>query len=510
MNILNKDKILEAARAFIEEGKFDKAIREYEKILLADPSDMRVKLRVAELYTKRRQINDAIRIYREVADAYAAEGFYLKAVTVHKNILRLNPSLSDTNEQLALLYEKMGLMNDAVRQYDILASSLDLKGQKDRVIEIRNKIVRLVPKDGSARVKLAEIYQREGRMEEAIDQYEEYAKQVEESGGEKGKLADLFEKILAHRPEKHDMLRKLIYIYEDLGDHKKSLRCLEAGKSLVEGDAELLSLMARIYASQNQNETARSKYMALAELEAASGNGEAALDAYFEILVLLPDEEDRLARRVEELKAGALPEIALRARQRREEMEREEMKRQEEEAAKEASAGKAGKEETTEDGAAPSGKPPARTAQETRAPQAPQRQPEQAPAPSRAPAQKPEAKADRKAADAAFDLGLVYRRMGLSEEASAEFEKAREIYAACLAGGERDPDIAERLSQIEASEAGTRVRVEKNAEGREQKTEGGERKTEIGERGAGSMEQEARGGTEGVKPAEKKKKVSFV
>ncbi|HPM41306.1 MAG TPA: tetratricopeptide repeat protein, partial [bacterium] len=193
MNILNKDKILEAARAFIEEGKFDKAIREYEKILLADPSDMRVKLRVAELYTKRRQINDAIRIYREVADAYAAEGFYLKAVTVHKNILRLNPSLSDTNEQLALLYEKMGLMNDAVRQYDILASSLDLKGQKDRVIEIRNKIVRLVPKDGSARVKLAEIYQREGRMEEAIDQYEEYAKQVEESGGEKGKLADLFE-----------------------------------------------------------------------------------------------------------------------------------------------------------------------------------------------------------------------------------------------------------------------------------------------------------------------------
>ena len=49
MNILNKEKILEQARIFIDEGRFDKAIREYEMILLADPADLRVKLKVAEL-----------------------------------------------------------------------------------------------------------------------------------------------------------------------------------------------------------------------------------------------------------------------------------------------------------------------------------------------------------------------------------------------------------------------------------------------------------------------------
>ena len=38
MNILNKEKILELAKAYSDEGKFDKAIREYEKILLADPA----------------------------------------------------------------------------------------------------------------------------------------------------------------------------------------------------------------------------------------------------------------------------------------------------------------------------------------------------------------------------------------------------------------------------------------------------------------------------------------
>ena len=113
MSILNKEKILELARLFIEEGKYDKAIKEYEKILIADPADMRVKLRIAELYAKRKQIADAIRVYREVAKAYTHEGFYLKAVTVYKNVLKLNPSLIEVNEKLAELYEKMGLVGDA-------------------------------------------------------------------------------------------------------------------------------------------------------------------------------------------------------------------------------------------------------------------------------------------------------------------------------------------------------------------------------------------------------------
>ena len=515
MTILNKEKILEVARAFIDEGKYDKAIREYEKILLADPGDLRVKLRIAELHTKRKQIADAIRIYHEVADAYAAEGFYLKAVTVHKNILRLNPSLSDTNEQLASLYEKMGLIGDAVRQYDILASSLDLKGQAERVLEIRHRIVQLAPKDGAARIKLAEICQREGKIEDAIDQYEEYARQLEESGGDRMKLADLFEKILAHRPDRHAMLRKLVAIYDDLGDHKKAIRCLENGKELVERDPALLALAARIYAAQNQNETARARYLLLAELQAEAGDVDAALAAYGEILVILPEEEDRLARRVEELRPGALPEIAARAARRREALEQEEIRRQQQEEEARESGKKA-----TEDAARAKrlGRqaPPVAQAEVAPLPAPPMPQielptrvkPTAAPAPVAPPVAlpTPPPTADRSIADASFDLGLVYRRMGLDEEAAAEFAKAREIYAACQAAGIRDHDIAQRMAQIEAAAAGEPVREQK-AEVGEQKTEGREQRPEYREQRTEAREQAP---DNDKKPEEKKKKISFV
>lgn len=449
MTVLNKEKILELARAMIEEGKFDKAIREYEKLQLADPSDLRVKLKIAELYTKRKQITEAIRIYREVADSYAGEGFYLKAVTVHKNILRLNPSLIEVNEQLAALYEKMGLVSDAIRQYDILATALEQRGMADRVLEIRSRIVKLNPGDGTARIRLAEKLQREGKEEEAISEYEEYAKQLEKDESKKPKLVEVLEKILVHRPDRQEMFTKLIDICAELGDNKKLIKWLEVGKDFVERDAKLLKLAGRLYSVQNQNETARVKYMQLAELLRSEGNLEGALDAYCEILALIPDEEDRLSKRIEEIKPGSLPGVLARAQKRREELLKEEELRHE--------ANEKAKEEAREElkigvrsgpikyGAEKKQKEPP-TKGEKAAPA--QAAPKEAPPKTAEVAPVPAAAYNRKDGDAAYDLGVTYSRAGLAEEARAEFEKAKIIYLAVLESGLNDAEIEKRLAYI--------------------------------------------------------------
>lgn len=478
MNILNKEKILEQARALIDEGKYDRAIREYEKIVLADPTDLRVKLKIAELHTKRKQITEAIRIYREVADEYASQGFYLKAVTVHKNIIRLNPSLIEINEQLAILYENMGLAADAIRQYDILASALDLKGMAERSLDVRLRIVKLCPQDGAARVKLAEAYQRSGKIEEAIDQYEEYAANLEGEGADHAKLADLFEKVLSHRPDRDEMFRKLIKIYEEAGDTKKMLKWLESGKGIVEHDPELLKRLARLYAAQNQNETARTKYMLLAELCRENGEIDRALDAYCDILALLPDEEDRLDRRIEEIKPGAMPEVLARARERREEMEREEIRRQAEETqsldGSQSSDGNvsvpAPHQEKVDDTASPGTLPV-----------------------------NPATIPNRKDADVAFDLGIAYRKMGLADESVSELGKARIIYAACVEAGSKEADIVRRINRIDEMTGKTpAAETVDTPHAQKQGADLPQTKAAV----------EAR--TENQKPADKKKKVSFV
>lgn len=337
--ILNKEKILEQARIYADEGRFDRAIAEYEKILAADPADLRVKLRVAELYTKRKQITDAIRIYREVADSYSDEGFYLKAVTVLKNILRLNPTLVDVNQMLAELYERMGLTQDSIRQYSILATTLDQKGEGEKALDIRRKIVNLDPASEESRVKLAEILQREGKSDEAIDQYEALAQIYESQGRKDLKLADMYEKILAHR-DSIEMLKALCRIYDALGENKKVLKLAEQSKNLTQTDPELLAMQARIYASLNQIETARTKYLALAEVEKNEGHIEEAIKAYAEILMLMPGEDEKILKKAEDLREGASQELKIVAEKRRKELAEAEKKGR-----GERTAGGGGKEE---------------------------------------------------------------------------------------------------------------------------------------------------------------------
>lgn len=478
--ILNKEKILEQAKIFADEGKFDKAIAEYEKILLADPADLRVKLRVAELFTKRKQIADAIRIYREVADAYSNEGFYLKAVTVLKNILRLNPTLVDVNQMLAELYERMGLIGDATRQYSILATTLDSKGEGEKALEIRRKIVDLNPEAEDARIKLAEILQREGRTDEAVDQYEAIAKVYEAQGTKDAKLADMYEKVLAHR-DNNEMLKGLVRIYDALGEKKKVLKWMDQAKGISQIDPELLAMQARIYASMNQIETARSKYIALAELEKNDGRNDEALKAYAEILILLPGDDEKIFRRVEELGEGAAEELKAMVQKRRSELSEIERKKEEEKS-------KAAEEAKRKEEAEKKKKEPASKA-------APKAQPPLPPPVQVSDTQK------IKDANSAFDLGNVYMKMGLADEARIELAKAQKLYEELSSGGGKaEPLARQRLNIIESLLKGKEPprKVEAKAEVKAEKKV--EVKVKVEERPEAPKEKEP----------EKKKKISFV
>ncbi len=490
--ILNKEKILEQARIYADEGKYDKAIAEYEKILTADAADLRVKLRVAELYTKRKQITEAIRIYREVADAYSGEGFYLKAVTVLKNILRLNPTLVDVNQMLAELYERMGLIADAIRQYSILATTLDQKGDGEKALEIRRKIVDLDPASEDSRVKLAEILQREGKAEEAVDQYAAMAKLYEAQGKKDLKLADMYEKVLAHRDDE-EMLKALCRIYDALGEKKKILKWAEHSKSLAQVDPELLGMLARIYASLNQIETARSKYLMLADIEKNEGHLDEALNAYAEIIMLMPGEDEKIFKRAEEIREGAVEELKAIVEKRRKETADLEKKKDEEKRRKDEEV-KRKEEEAKKAAEGKKAKPAKSTKAAEPVPS------KQAPAPALKPQPPPVSDEVKiKEADQAFDLGNAYWKMGLTDEAKLELEKARRIYEDMIAKGGRDePKARQRLNMIatllKGKQAEAKVEVKSQVEVKVPKKE--EKKVEV------KVEIE--------KESEKKKKISFV
>lgn len=90
-------------------GQWPDALRAYEGASEADPEDVKLLRRVADLRAKLGKRGEALAAYRKVADLYAHSGFLLQAIAIQKIVLRLDPSAEDVGRKLAELYARRGL-----------------------------------------------------------------------------------------------------------------------------------------------------------------------------------------------------------------------------------------------------------------------------------------------------------------------------------------------------------------------------------------------------------------
>ncbi|MGB2601966.1 MAG: tetratricopeptide repeat protein, partial [Candidatus Sulfotelmatobacter sp.] len=162
----NKQKVLSAAEKYIQQGKTQNAIAEYEKILKADPKDLTVTNTVGDLYSRLGEVDKATECFKAVGDAYANQGFTVKAIAMYKKISKLKPSLESVLK-LAELYTQQGLFNDARAQYLQVAEEFLKSGELDNAVRIFQKILEMDPENTAMRIRLAEVYIRLNKKNDA-------------------------------------------------------------------------------------------------------------------------------------------------------------------------------------------------------------------------------------------------------------------------------------------------------------------------------------------------------
>ncbi|MBI1909969.1 MAG: tetratricopeptide repeat protein [Deltaproteobacteria bacterium] len=290
---MNKEKILSEAEKYIKENKLDKAIKEYQKIVAEEPADLRVKLKIGDLYARKKDLVRAIKGYREVADAYEKENFHLKAMAVYKTVLKLNPTLIEVNEKLGNLYRLVGLEQDAINQYLIVAGFYDSKGMSKEALAIRKKIVAIDPSSATSRVRLAELYQSEGEEEASVKEYERASDLYKRTNNLQG-LVEVYEKVLFYRPNNITMLRALLKIYFEKKDFSKVIKRLEAVPEEVKKDLVLQQLWAETLVEMGQMEAARRRFKDLYKNCVDLKDEERAAQVYARMLREFADDEEYL------------------------------------------------------------------------------------------------------------------------------------------------------------------------------------------------------------------------
>ena len=114
---IDKENILDAAQKYILKGQPQKAVKEYLKLLEADPQDKRLHLKLGDLYLKSGEEDKAIQAYLKVASLYGEEDLNFRAISIYKKILSINPRFTEAFHKIAKLYLKEGLAGNAKNCY---------------------------------------------------------------------------------------------------------------------------------------------------------------------------------------------------------------------------------------------------------------------------------------------------------------------------------------------------------------------------------------------------------
>ncbi|HSH69539.1 MAG TPA: tetratricopeptide repeat protein, partial [Deferrisomatales bacterium] len=261
---IDREKLTRAALRFTQKGQFLKAIAEYKKLLSLDPRDIRTRLKLLDLYGRAGRKAEAIAECADVAESYADQGFYLKAIAVYKQALRIDPENPSLYRDMGEMYVKQGLVGDALGAYKKGVEVLRGFGRGEEAEELLVRMEEMAPENAAIKVHLAELYIESDRFDAFEVILGKLILQLRGEGRSR-KLLQAVESFYDKSSHHPSILKRLAELYVELGEEERALAVVREGLATQPADRDLRLLALRAYLLTNQLMDARRMALALCE-----------------------------------------------------------------------------------------------------------------------------------------------------------------------------------------------------------------------------------------------------
>src|ERR1700720_3811967 len=174
----NKNKALENALKFLNQGKVPQAIAEYQQILRNDAKDQATLMTVGDLYARQGDMSHAIEYFERLAQVYLSDGFNSKAIAIYKKIAKLAPAELRPLERLADLYIQQGVLSEARPLFLQIAEAHLKANRASKAVEVLRHLLEVEPENPRVQMRLAELYIVMGQKKEAAQTYFTYAQRL--------------------------------------------------------------------------------------------------------------------------------------------------------------------------------------------------------------------------------------------------------------------------------------------------------------------------------------------
>ncbi|HKT08575.1 MAG TPA: tetratricopeptide repeat protein [Gemmatimonadaceae bacterium] len=171
----NVAKLKKRALEYEQKKQFDKALETYAQILdglgdHVDEADVALYNRVGDLLVRRGDVPSAVDHYEKAVDLYTDGGFFNNAIALCNKILRNAPGRTSIYYKLGKISAKKGFVNDAKQNFLEYADRMQRAGELEEAFRALKEFADLCPDQDDIRLMLADQLVRKDRKGEAIEQ----------------------------------------------------------------------------------------------------------------------------------------------------------------------------------------------------------------------------------------------------------------------------------------------------------------------------------------------------
>ncbi|HEX7251526.1 MAG TPA: tetratricopeptide repeat protein, partial [Thermoanaerobaculia bacterium] len=260
---------------YLKNNKADEAIAAFKKMASVDPNDLRIHVRLADLYRNNKQVDQAVMQYGLIGSMLLRRGAHDEAAAVFQKALELSPNDAEIQRNLvrSLIAQRnpaaaIAILKAVPRTADslaLLAEAQHEMGDKTDALHSAEQAIALDARHEEARVFLSRLKLAEGRADAAMQAITPLV-EAAVSAKEFGRATGFLEPILEAQPTQYDALLKMAEVRESQGElaaaaglrlalGKEAERRGEAHSAiehyrrslaLVPGDAEATARLAKL------------------------------------------------------------------------------------------------------------------------------------------------------------------------------------------------------------------------------------------------------------------------
>jgi tetratricopeptide (TPR) repeat protein len=230
------------AQIFVGDGFLTKAIAVYKRIAKLAPEEIRPLEKLADLYVQQGVMSEARPLFLQLAEIHLKSHRQPEAVSLLKKLLLAEPDNLRIQIRLADLYQAMGQTRDSIDAYVSASQRALARGDQAESEKLADKALKLEPGNLAAAIVKARSYSSQGDLNKAAQLLEQTA-DLEKGGEQTELLLDLYIKnsdwdqasALAHRVFEADEknfgpMQKVIEALLQSGNAEKAMAILEKSR----------------------------------------------------------------------------------------------------------------------------------------------------------------------------------------------------------------------------------------------------------------------------------------